>query len=83
MPTYIDHHEHLALTPELEAAFAARIRAGETDANGVKGLNMFLTADGGAYCLLEAPDEDAVVRAHADGGTEIDRGDVVEVRALV
>jgi hypothetical protein len=83
MPTYIDHHDRFELTPEMERAFAERIRSGEADANGVKGINMFLANDGGAYCLLEAPDEDAVVRTHAAGGTRIDRRDVVEVRALV
>jgi len=83
MPTYIDHHEKLELTPEMEQAFAERLRSGQTDENGVKGINMFLTKDGGAYCLLEAPDQDAIVRTHANGGTEIQRGDVVEVRALV
>lgn len=83
MPTYIDHHEKFELTPELEQAFAARLRSGQPDENGVKGINMFLTNDGGAYCLLEAPDEDAVVRTHANGGTEIRRSDVVEVRLLV
>jgi hypothetical protein len=83
MPTYIDHHERFDMTPEMEQAFADRLRSGQTDANGVKGINMFLTKDGGAYCLLEAPDEDAVVQTHAEGGTTIHRGDVIEVRALV
>jgi hypothetical protein len=83
MPTYIDHHEKFELAPEMERAFAERLRSGRRDENGVKGINMFLARDGGAYCLLEAPDEDAVVRTHADGGTEIDRGDVIEVRALI
>jgi hypothetical protein len=83
VPTYIDHHEKFEVTPELEQAFAERLRSGQPDENGVKGINMFLTKDGGAYCLLEAPDEDAVVRTHANGGTEIRRGDVVEVRLLV
>jgi uncharacterized protein DUF4242 len=83
MPTFIDHHERMELTPEMEKAFADRLRAGQADENGVKGLNLFLTKDGGAYCLLEAPDAEAVVRTHSDGGTEIRREDVVEVRALI
>jgi hypothetical protein len=83
MPTFIDHHERMELTPEMEQAFAERLRSGHRDEHGVKGINFFVTKDGGAYCLLEAPDREAVVRTHADGGTEIRADDVVEVRALV
>jgi hypothetical protein len=83
MPTYIDHHDKMELTPEMEQVFAERLRSGRTDENGVKGINLFLTKDGGAFCLLEAPDAEAVVRTHADGGTKIHEGDVVEVRALI
>lgn len=83
MPTFLDHHETFETSPEKEAAIAEQIRSGRPTEDGVKGINMFLTADGGAYCLMEAPDAEAVVRAHEPGGQTVRREDVVEVRSLV
>ena len=83
MPTFIDHHESFETSPEMEAAIAEQIRSGQPNEHGVRGINMFLTAEGGAYCLMEAPDAEAVVKAHEPGGQTIRREDVVEVRSLV
>lgn len=83
MPTFLDHHDTFETSPEKEAAIAEQIRSGRPTEDGVRGINMFLTADGGAYCLMEGPDAAAVVRAHEGGGQAIRLEDVVEVRALV
>ena len=84
MPKFIDHH---AMTPNLppEAAqgIAERIKSGQPDEHGVKGLNVFMGKDGTAFCLSEAPDANAVVKAHESAGFPISRSDVVEVEALV
>ena len=83
MPTYIDHHEMSDVAPEMAAAIGERIKAGEADDHGVKGLNVFLGKDGTAFCLSEAPDADAVVKAHQAYGFSLDSADVVEVQSVV
>jgi hypothetical protein len=83
MPTFIDHHEMRDVAPEVAEGIAARIEAGEEDEHGVKGLNVFLGKDGTAFCLSEAPDADAVVKAHEAVGFELSRSDVVEVESVV
>jgi hypothetical protein len=83
MPKFIDHHEMRDVAPEMAAGIAERIKAGEPDEHGVKGLNVFLGKDGTAFCLSEAPDADAVIKAHKSFGFSLDRGDVVEVESVV
>ena len=83
MPKFIDHHEMRDVAPEMAEGIAERIKAGQPDEHGVKGLNVFLGKDGTAYCLSEAPDADAVVRAHEGVGFPLDRSDVVEVESVV
>jgi len=83
MPTFIDHHEMSDVAPEMAAAIGERIKAGEADENGVKGLNVFLGKDGTAFCLSEAPDAGAVVKAHQAYGFSLDSADVVEVQSIV
>ena len=83
MPTFIDHHEMSDVAPEMAAAIGERIKAGEADDHGVKGLNVFLGKDGTAFCLSEAPDADAVVKAHQAYGFALDSADVVEVQSVV
>ena len=83
MPTFIDHHEMSDVAPEMAAAIGERIKAGEADDHGVKGLNVFLGKDGTAFCLSEAPDADAVVKAHQAYGFSLDSANVVEVQSVV
>jgi hypothetical protein len=83
MAKFIDHHEMRDVAPEMAEGIAARIKAGQADEHGVTGLNVFLGKDGTAYCLSEAPDADAVVKAHQAFGFELDRSDVVEVQSVV
>jgi len=83
MPKFIDHHEMSGVAPEMAAAIAERIKAGEADENGVTGLNVFLGKDGTAFCLSEAPDADAVIKAHQAYGFSLDSADVVEVQSVV
>ena len=83
MPTFIDHHEMSDVAPEMAAAIGERIKAVEADENGVKGLNVFLGKDGTAFCLSEAPDAEAVVKAHQAYGFSLDSADVVEVQTVV
>lgn len=83
MPKFIDHHEMRDVAPEMAARIAERIKAGDPDEHGVKGLNVFIGKDGTAFCLSEAPDADAVIKAHESYGFSLDRSDVVEVESVV
>jgi Protein of unknown function (DUF4242) len=83
VPTFIDYHEMSDVAPEMAAAIGERIKVGEADEHGVKGLNVFLGKDGTAFCLSEAPDADAVVKAHQAYGFSLDSADVVEVQSVV
>jgi Protein of unknown function (DUF4242) len=83
MPKFIDHHEMRDVAPELAGGIAERIKAGQADEHGVKGLNVFLGKDGTAFCLSEAPNADAVIKAHESFGFSLDRQDVVEVESVV
>ncbi|HKO75560.1 MAG TPA: nickel-binding protein [Gaiellaceae bacterium] len=83
MPKFIDHHEMSDVAPEMAAAIGERIKAGEADEHGVKGLNVYLGKDGTAFCLSEAPDAEAVVKAHEAYGFSLDSADVVEVQSVV
>jgi hypothetical protein len=71
------------VTPEMSDGIAQRIKAGESDENGVTGLNVLLGKDGTAYCPSEAPDADAVIKAHEAYGFSLERSDVVEVQGVV
>ena len=83
MPKFIDHHEMSDVAPEMAAAIGERIKAGEADEHGVKGLNVYLGKDGTAFCLSEAPDAEAVVKAHEAYGFSLASADVVEVQSVV
>ncbi len=82
MPTFLDHHAMGEMSPEMKEGMAERIRSGQPDENGAKALNLYL-ADGEAYCLSEAPNAEAVQKAHEAAGVAIGREDIVEVEALV
>ena len=84
MPKFIDHHAMTPnLPPEMAEGMAERIKSGQADEFGCKGINVFLGKDGTAYCLSEAPDADAVVKAHEAVGFPLSRDQVVEVESVV
>ena len=83
MPKFIDHHEMRDVAPELAEGIAERIKEGQPDEHGVRGLNVFFGKDGTAFCLSEAPDAAAVVKAHEAVGFSLSSADVVEVESVV
>jgi hypothetical protein len=84
MPKFIDHHAMGPnIPPEMQKGIAERIRAGEADEHGVKGLNVFLGKDGTAFCLSEAPNAEAVKNAHQAFGFDLSEPDIVEVESVV
>ncbi|MBI3972108.1 MAG: hypothetical protein HY332_12525 [Chloroflexi bacterium] len=83
MPKFIDHHASLPpLPPEVTQQIAARIRAGQSDQFGVKGINVLIGADGQGWCLSEGPSAEAVVQSHAAIGFPLDLNDVVEITTV-
>jgi hypothetical protein len=83
MAKFLDYHTAMPPLPkEAVEQMAARIRAGQVDSYGVKGLNVFM-GDGQGWCLTEAPDADAVCQSHGALGFPLERKDVHEVMSLV
>lgn len=83
MPKFMDHHPMPDLPPEAMQAMAQRIQAGAADDFGVTPLNVFAGTEGHAFCLSDAADKDAIVKAHAALGVAITSADVHEVQSLV
>lgn len=83
MPKFIDRHEQF---PKPDGAALAGMRAqveGPTDELGVKGINILFGADGGGYCLVEAPNAEAVVKAHERNGVPLTLAGVTEISTLI
>ncbi len=80
MPQFMDFHDDLKLPAEAIDQIAADTRDGKTDQFGVRQVELYHNADGHVYCLLEAPDAEAVRHHHEALG--ISCGDVHEVRGL-
>jgi hypothetical protein len=78
MPKFIDFHAKMPAMPP-GAMDEVKSNLGKVDANGVKAINAFFTKDGQAYCISEAPNADAVCRAHEAKGLPLGKGDVHEI----
>lgn len=63
MPRFMDFHERLNLSGEVIAQITADAYDQHADQFGVRQIELYPTADGKVYCLVEAPDEEAV-RSH-------------------
>lgn len=83
MPKFIDHHAMSDLAPEAREGIAERLRSGEPDEFGVRGIKVFLGKNGHSFCLSEAPNAEAVKKAHEAVGFQISEADIVEVESVV
>ena len=84
MPRFIDYHAHLPeIPPELLQKLSAEMQSGAEDDLGVKPANAFLSEDGQAWCLTEAPSAEAVYRWHEARGIPFDQGNVFEVTGVI
>lgn len=81
MPRFMDYHDHLHLPSEAIDQIADDTKEGKADEFGVRQIELYHNADGKVYCLLEAPDADAVRRHHEALGVPC--GDVHEVNSLL
>jgi len=80
MPRFMDYHEDLKLPPEAIEQIADDARNGKADEFGVRQIDLYYNDDGKVYCLLDAPDEEAIRRHHAALGVPC--GDIHHVTGL-
>ncbi len=80
MPRFMDFHPDLKLPAEALSQITADTAAGKVDEFGVRQVELFHNEAGQVYCLLEAPDEEAVRKHHAALG--VDCGAVHPVRGI-
>ena len=81
MPQFMDFHDDLKLPTEAIQQITQETKDGKADEFGVRQVELFHNPDGKAYCLLEAPDADAVRSHHAALGVPC--GEVHEVSGLL
>lgn len=81
MPTFMDFHEDLKLPETALQQITRDTKDHKSDEFGVRQVELFHNAEGKVYCLLEAPDAEAVRRHHAALGVPC--GDVHEVAGLL
>ena len=82
MPTFMDFHDDLKLPDEAVRQITKETEEHKVDKFGVRQVELFYNPDGKVYCLLEAPDEDAVRRHHAALGLSVrgrPRGEIAAV----
>jgi len=80
MPRFMDFHEDLKLPQEAIDEIGRGAKAGEVDQFGVRQVELFHNPDGKVYCLLDAPDEEAVRAHHA--ALDVPCGEVHRVDSL-
>lgn len=77
----MDYHDELKLPEEAIQQITEEAKAQKSDQFGVRQAELFHNADGKVYCLLEAPNAEAVRQHHAALG--VDCGEVHEVRGIL
>jgi hypothetical protein len=81
MPKFMDFHDDLQLPGEAIQQITQDTKDVKSDEFGVRQIELFHNSEGKVYCLLEAPDADAVRSHHAALGVPC--GDVHEVSGLL
>jgi hypothetical protein len=77
----MDFHDDLKLPTEAIEQITRDTKEHKSDEFGVRQIELFHNTDGKVFCLLEAPDAEAVRRHHAALGVPC--GDVHEVSGLL
>lgn len=65
MPTFMDFHDDLKLPADVVKEIGQGASDGVSDEFGVRQIELYHNAEGKVYCLLDAPDEEAVRKHHA------------------
>lgn len=73
MPTFIDWHHADQIPAELRSEIQGRIRSKKPDADGVIDRGVVLDREANKmYCILDAPNEEAVRKHHKHAGIEVE-----------
>jgi hypothetical protein len=70
MPQFMDYHPDLKLPRSAIDQITADAAAGRSDKFGVRQVELFHNDAGHVYCLLDAPDAEAVRNHHAALGVD-------------
>ena len=81
MPMFMDFHDDLKLPDEAVQQITKETEEHKVDKFGVRQVELFHNPDGKVYCLLDAPDAEAVRRHHEALGLQC--GEVNEVKSLL
>ncbi len=81
MPRFMDFHPDLKLPAEALDQLRVDAQAHVHDEFGVRQVELYHNPEGHVYCLLDAPDAEAVRRHHAALGVPC--GDVHQVDSLL
>jgi hypothetical protein len=81
VPQFMDYHDDLKLPDETIQQITQETKDEKADEFGVRQIELFHNPDGKVYCLLEAPDADAVRSHHAALGLSC--GQVHQVSRLL
>ena len=82
MPRFLDHHPMPGSPPRMDA-MKGRIERCEADEFGVTPKNVYAATNGNAYCVSDAADANAVIKAHAAMGVTITAANVDKVSSVV
>jgi hypothetical protein len=77
----MDFHDDLKLPQEAIDSIGEGAKNGDKDEFGVRQIELYHNDEGKVYCLLEAPDADAVRKHHA--ALDVPCGQVHEVKQLL
>jgi hypothetical protein len=81
MPQFMDFHNDLKLPDQAIEQITQDARDNRADEFGVRQVELFHNTDGKVYCLLEAPNAEAVRKHHEALGVPC--GDVHEVSNIL
>lgn len=81
MPQFMDFHDDLKLPDEAIHQITQETKDRKSDEFGVRQVELFHNPDGKVYCLVEAPDAEAVRSHHAALGLTC--GDIHEVSGVL
>jgi hypothetical protein len=81
MPQFMDYHDDLKLPDQAIQQITQDTKEHKADEFGVRQVDLFHNPDGKVYCLLEAPDAEAVRKHHEALGVPC--GEVHQVSGLL
>jgi len=81
VPQFMDFHDDLKLPDEAIHQITQETKDRKSDEFGVRQVELFHNPDGKVYCLVEAPDAEAVRSHHAALGLTC--GDIHEVSGVL